>query len=186
MCERWSPLGGMPLSFGKGDRKAKVITEQTLKNSYCTSIAPSPRPRITFCALQTKTFSVFFLSAFLLLLTFASDARVYAAARPWPSLPINSSGQIESVIVSIPNGGLLTNIRVLTQGIPNADFTLTSPGTCVVGTSYAAFSSCTVSISFGPKAPGTRLGAVVLMSGTGSVLGEQVPYRFRTRILKCF
>ena len=145
-----------------------------MKNLYRTSIAPSPRLRITSCALQTKTFRVFFLSTFLLLLTLASDARVYAAARFWPPLPINLSGQSESVVVSIPNGGLLAEIRVLTQGIPDADFSLTSPGTCVVGTSYAAFSSCTVSISFGPKAPGTRLGAVILMSGTGSILGEQV------------
>lgn len=121
-----------------------------------------------------KSLRVLFISTVLLFLTLACDARVYAAARSWPSLPVNSSGQSESVAVPIQNGGVLTEVRVLTQGLPNADFSLASSGTCSIGTTYDALSSCTVSVSFRPKAPGTRLGAVVLMSSSGSVLGEQV------------
>ena len=58
-------------------------------------------------------------------------------------------------------------ISVVTQGTPNLDFTLSS-GTCT-GT-ISAGSSCTVNVTFAPRAPGVRMGAVQLADDLGDLL----------------
>ena len=58
-------------------------------------------------------------------------------------------------------------IKVVTQGAPNLDFTLSS-ATCT-GTQTAG-SSCTVVVTFAPGAPGTRMGAVQLLDPSNNVL----------------
>jgi len=86
---------------------------------------------------------------------------------------VNSAVQLNPITVPITTGGLLSEIKVLTLGDPNADFSLSSAGTCSVGSSYATPSSCVVSVAFRPKAPGLRLGAIVLVGDSGVVLGTQ-------------
>jgi len=144
-----------------------------LTNPIRTASAPSPRLRFVLSASPIKTLPSLLATALLVLLTLGSDVPVFAATQKLGSLPVNSSSSTTPVTVTIPSGGVLSEVRVVTQGLSNADFTLSSPGTCGVGTTFAAPSSCTLSVSFQPKAPGTRLGAVVLISGTGSVLGAQ-------------
>jgi sugar lactone lactonase YvrE len=58
-------------------------------------------------------------------------------------------------------------ISIVTQGTPNLDFTLSS-GTCT-GT-ISAGSSCTVNVTFAPRAPGVRMGAVQLADDLGDLL----------------
>jgi large repetitive protein len=58
-------------------------------------------------------------------------------------------------------------INVLTQGAPNLDFTMSS--TTCTGTQTSG-SSCTVVVSFAPRAPGLRMGAVQLTDNLGNVL----------------
>ena len=104
----------------------------------------------------------------------ALHLRAFADVAGPPSLQVNSAGQLETVAVPITASGTLAEIRVLTLGVANADYVLSSAGTCVVGASFTApTSSCLVSVTFQPKAPGIRLGAVVLVSDQGSVLGTQ-------------
>jgi large repetitive protein len=57
---------------------------------------------------------------------------------------------------------------VLTQGTPNLDFTDAGTGTCTNGTSYSSGDTCTVVVTFTPKAPGTRMGAVELLNSSGT------------------
>ena len=61
----------------------------------------------------------------------------------------------------------LSSVNVVTQGAPNLDFTLSST-TCTG--SQAAGNTCTVTVSFAPRAPGVRMGAVELADSSGSVL----------------
>jgi len=61
----------------------------------------------------------------------------------------------------------VSTVNVVTQGAPNLDFTLSST-TCTG--SQAAGSTCTVTVSFAPRAPGVRMGAVELTGSSGSVL----------------
>ena len=63
---------------------------------------------------------------------------------------------------------LSTKPKVLTQGTPNLDFKLGSGSTCT-GT-VPAGSTCTVSVTFSPRAPGLREGAVQLLDNSGNLL----------------
>lgn len=81
------------------------------------------------------------------------------------SVNIGSSAS-SMVTVTIPSGGELSSISVVTKGAPNLDFTDAGGGTCAVGVSAL---SCTINVSFTPKFAGLRNGAVVLSDSTGVV-----------------
>jgi len=59
-------------------------------------------------------------------------------------------------------------IKVLTHGVPNLDFTLSSGSTCT-GT-VSAGDSCTVDVAFSPLALGVRTGTVQLTDSWGNLL----------------
>jgi len=67
-----------------------------------------------------------------------------------------------SVTVTLVNAATLGTISVLTMGSPSLDFTDAGSGSCTVGHSYTANSTCTVEVNFAPKYSGARYGAVVL------------------------
>jgi large repetitive protein len=60
-----------------------------------------------------------------------------------------------------------TSPNVLTQGAPNLDFTLAGGSTCTGAVVEA--SQCTVNVTFAPKTPGLRMGAVQLTDSFGNV-----------------
>ena len=64
-------------------------------------------------------------------------------------------------------GGSLEKPAVLTQGAPYQDFKLAS-STCTGSVSTG--STCKVVVTFGPKYPGPRAGAVQILSASGKVL----------------
>jgi YVTN family beta-propeller protein len=59
-------------------------------------------------------------------------------------------------------------IQVVTQGVPNLDFTLAGGSTCT-GT-VSGLSTCTVNVQFDPLAPGLRMGAVQLFDNLNNLL----------------
>ncbi|MGA9529095.1 MAG: choice-of-anchor D domain-containing protein, partial [Terriglobales bacterium] len=63
---------------------------------------------------------------------------------------------------------LSANAIALTQGSTNMDFASASGSTCVG--SQIAGSSCSVTVTFSPLAPGLRNGAIQILSSTGAVL----------------
>jgi hypothetical protein len=74
-----------------------------------------------------------------------------------------------SVVVTMTVAGTAATTQALTQGVPNADFTVA--GACAAG-SYNAGATCTVSVVFQPKYPGLRTGAVVVETSNGTLLGS--------------
>ena len=92
----------------------------------------------------------------------------------FPSSGAVGSISIEPVTVTIQSAGVLANVQVLTQGSPNLEFTAFRPGidTCMPG-SYTQGQTCSVSISFVPKYPGLRLGAIVLLASDGHIMASQ-------------
>jgi hypothetical protein len=68
----------------------------------------------------------------------------------FPIQAVGATAQVLPVTVTIQTAGTLGAIQVLTQGVPNLDFTGSTPGTCVVSGTYFS-GSCTVNISFNPK-----------------------------------
>src|ERR1700679_3576095 len=84
------------------------------------------------------------------------------------SVNVSSSSQT-TVTVTFPSSGTVGSIAVVTQGVPNADFTDAGGGTCTVGRNFSANVTCTVNVKFAPQASGVRYGAVVLASTSGPI-----------------
>lgn len=102
---------------------------------------------------------------------FLSIVQAHAATQFPGALQINSANSVEAVTVAFQNSGTLAEIRVLSEGVANSDFILNAAGSCVTGTTFTWPATCTASVTFQPKAPGVRHGAVVLLDGSGAVLG---------------
>ncbi len=109
------------------------------------------------------------VSLFLLLL---STNRAQAVVQFSPEIQANSGSTVQTITVPIGGSGILAELRVLTQGIANADFILKDTGTCTVGTTFTGPTSCSMSVAFQPKAPGQRRGALILLDASGSVLSS--------------
>jgi sugar lactone lactonase YvrE len=108
---------------------------------------------------------------FLLL---SSNCRAVAQASfAFPSsVSVGGTALPQQVNITIQTAGTLANIQVLTQGSANLDFTPSGVGTCAAG-SYVQGQMCSVSVSFAPKYPGLRVGAVVLVATDGHVMAAQ-------------
>lgn len=108
--------------------------------------------------------------AALFVTVFISSSALYAASVytfPGGSQTVGTA-QTQSVTITVPQTGVLSNIKVVTQGIANADFTDAGGDTCSTGTPYTAGQTCTVNVQFSPKYPGARSGAVVLTLTSGA------------------
>ena len=71
------------------------------------------------------------------------------------------------------SGGTIGAPAVLTQGAPGEDFTDAGTGTCTTnGTShtYQVYETCTVNVTFTPKHPGVRYGAIQLLNSSGTAI----------------
>jgi hypothetical protein len=87
-----------------------------------------------------------------------------------PAMAVGGTPQVQSIPVTIQTAGTLGAVKVLTQGSPNLDFTLSSVGTCATG----AGQICNVSVSFSPKYPGLRFGAILILNaGDGHIMASQ-------------
>jgi sugar lactone lactonase YvrE len=86
---------------------------------------------------------------------------------------VGDQSSTRSLIFTFDTAGTIGAPSVVTQGVPNLDFTDAGTGTCATnGTShtYAIGDTCTVDVIFKPKAPGTRYGAAVLKNSSGTVI----------------
>ena len=88
------------------------------------------------------------------------------------SVPVGTKSVVVTTVVTIASPGVLSNVNILTQGVPNLDFNLAGGGTCAVGTSYTAGQTCTVSFTFTPTHPGLRNGAIMLSTSGISRAGQ--------------
>jgi hypothetical protein len=91
--------------------------------------------------------------------------------------PVGAKSGATTVNVTLPSGGTVSSVEVLTLGVPGTtnpllDFQAASGGfTCVSSVTLAANATCQQSVTFDPTAPGLRIGAVVLFDSGGDVLG---------------
>jgi large repetitive protein len=79
-----------------------------------------------------------------------------------------SCGQTLTLNYNVTADGTLGRTpTVVTQGAANLDFTLAGGSTCIGD--VTAGSSCTVNVTFTPRAPGLRMGAVELADASGNL-----------------
>jgi len=108
--------------------------------------------------------------AALLLASTGAWAQNSVFATPQPVGVISSA---QSVTVTASATGTVATVDVLTVGASSLDFVgVSSSSTCAAGLSFTSgVTTCTESVTFTPKAPGLRIGAVVLRDNSKNVLG---------------
>jgi hypothetical protein len=93
-------------------------------------------------------------------------ANVCPSGASTPS-PCSQSATVTYNVNSTTTFNAANPVKVLTQGAPNLDFTLSS-NTCT-GT-VSASNTCTVTVQFAPRYPGQRMGEIELFDSSGNVL----------------
>ena len=84
---------------------------------------------------------------------------------------VGSSSQPVTVTVAATVAGTIASVQAVTGGQPNLDFAAT-PITCTASTNLTVGESCMVSVTFSPRFPGIRQGAVLLEDSSGNLLGS--------------
>ena len=86
--------------------------------------------------------------------------------------PVGSSTS-QNVTFTFTGAGSIGAPLVVTQGVTGLDFSDAGTGTCDtngVSYAYSIGSTCTVAVTFAPRYPGPRYGAVLLEDASGNVL----------------
>jgi hypothetical protein len=104
-------------------------------------------------------------------------ARAQSPAAFAGTTAVGQSSAALTVTVTMTGTGIAATPVVVTQGQPGsagagADFALGNAGSCAANMAYTAGQTCTVSAVFQPTYPGARVGAVVVKSTTGGLLGS--------------
>jgi hypothetical protein len=99
------------------------------------------------------------------------QAGAYQFAAP---AQVNGASEAGMATVTMSAAGTLGTITVVTQGAPNQDFSYAAGGSCATGLSYFAGQTCSVGVTFQPRYPGQRQGAVLLRATDGSLLGSEL------------
>jgi len=81
-------------------------------------------------------------------------------------IPVTGTSYPIAMFFTFDTGGIMGSYSILTDGVPNTEFTDSYLGTCHQGGNYSAGSFCDIDVNFTPAAPGTRSGAVVLNNST--------------------
>jgi len=160
MARRSGAVGMNPDDCGRNDRSFGILAMQ---NS-----APLVNGAARACLVLLA--ALFALSSYV----WAQVVPLNPAYQFAAPVSVGAAAETGTVVVTISGVGSLSAIHVLTQGIPIQDFTLASGGNCAAGTAYFAGQTCTVNVSFQPKYPGLRQGAVALLASDGSVLGSEL------------
>lgn len=85
---------------------------------------------------------------------------------------ISVPGEPEPVAITLPQGGRVDRVKVLTDGSENLDFRLSSE-TCVTSSDYLPNQSCTVNVIYQPLRSGKRRGSILLLSSSGEALAAR-------------
>jgi len=107
--------------------------------------------------------------------TYAGVSNTFAGSSGSGTAMVTPSSNVGTAPASFPvtltftAAGTVGSVNVLTQGAPNLDFTDAVTGDTCSGV-YIIGNNCTVYVTFNPKYPGARNGAVVLEDGSGNVL----------------
>ena len=81
-----------------------------------------------------------------------------------------SSAAPLTLYFTFDSAGTLGSTAVLTKGATGLDFTDAGWGTCTANTAYNTGDTCTINVTFSPKAPGARYGAAELLDTTGNLV----------------
>lgn len=152
---------GLPIVFTTTTSSVCTVSGSTAvlaATGTCTIQANQPGDGVVYAAAPTATQS--FTVAAVNAMTSANLG----------SVNVGSTSSPTPVTLNVYSAAILGSISVLTQGATGLNFASAGGGSCVIGTSYSAGSSCTVNVTFTPTYPGSLYGAVSLLDDSGSVI----------------
>ena len=95
-----------------------------------------------------------------------------AARAQFGTQPVGAISGAQGVTVTAQTAGTVNSVEVLTLGTARLEFAQgTGASTCGTASFSASGQTCTESVTFTPAVPGLRLGAIVLLDGSGNPLG---------------
>ncbi len=115
-------------------------------------------------------------------ISIVSENEVVELSQPgvyFGALSLNTTSGAIPLTFTFDTGGSIGAPVVLSQGAAGLDFADAKTGTCTTyGTTYAynAGDTCTVDVTFSPKYPGLRMGAVELTTTAGKVIATSLIY----------
>jgi sugar lactone lactonase YvrE len=89
----------------------------------------------------------------------------------FPPQNVGTESLWQTVTVTAQTAGQISKVEVLTLGVSGLDFTPSGGVSTCPSAFLSAGATCTQSVVFTPTAPGTRVGAVVLLNSSSEVLG---------------
>jgi hypothetical protein len=109
------------------------------------------------------------LATLISMLLMAAGARAQSVFTTWQNVGTTSPAQ--SVTVTASAAGSVSKVEVLSVGGSGLDFAKGSGSSTCESASLSSGGTCTESVTFTPAYPGRRIGAVVLVGSSGTVLG---------------
>lgn len=85
--------------------------------------------------------------------------------------PVGTTSSPIPVTITFSAPGSISSVSVYTGGALHQDFQLADNGDCSTSVPYAVSQSCTMHVTFTPRYPGQRQGAVVMRDASNAVLG---------------
>jgi sugar lactone lactonase YvrE len=111
-----------------------------------------------------------------------------AATQNFGSQAIGTTSAVRTLSFNVLGGATVGSIGGVVLGSPNLDFGVAPGSNCAVQ-DFTSPTTCTVNVTFTPKAPGLRMGALAFFSGpnsTGTVVGSVPIYGVGTGPLLAF
>lgn len=110
----------------------------------------------------------FFVSAFVTATCAMGQSTPNYTFSNWQ--PLGTTSPSATVTITSQATGAVSSVQVVTMGTSGLEYA-DAGGACATFNFTAADQSCTESVTFTPKYPGTRLGAIVLLGSGNTVLG---------------
>lgn len=118
---------------------------------------------------------VFFLCIALLACVGGRASGFAPGQTTFAETPVGATTQAGIVVLTVQSTGTAGAPLALTEGVTTpsvAEFAVSDAGTCGANPSLSPGQSCTVAVTFTPRYPGVRHGAVVLMTSGGQLLAS--------------
>jgi hypothetical protein len=158
-----------PVPSGSAPGSVAFYNGSTLLDTVAVNSSGTATFATSSLSVGTYSFSAVYSGTSVLTSSTSSPVAVTVTESSSVTLPLQSTASITTSF-DISAGTTIGSIAVVTNGIPNLDFTDAGTGTCAAGT-YSSASTCTVGVAVSPKYPGLRYGAVELFDGNGNILG---------------
>jgi len=136
--------------------------------------------RLFWCDFRSFQYLPHRLAFLLLLLTLFACNRSAFAQTAFTTTAVGST-TTSPVTVTLTSGAAVVKVEVFSEGVlstsltsPEFEIPASASSTCVVASGSG--STCQQSVTFSPVYPGMRIGAVVLLDSSNTVIGEALLY----------